>query len=276
MIDYICKIATVDEMERKWNYEIQKNKSLNWKIWKAEAIERVGNGQSIAYYGILNGEIICETTAMLDKRIVQNSDKLVDDKTAYLCAFRTIEKYQGKGCFSKLFRFMIDDLKSKGYEKVTLGVEPTETENLKIYQHLGFNEFIKSAREAYPDGTVIDVDYYGMYLCQNDSEYEKIIKIVCETFPHDLKEKALYFVSYLNSNSLTFERLLGYWKSQCYYSVKYENESVCYILLNGTGDEQQFAPLTIWSDDSGSNWYEHYPLSDDLKKTAWDNVDYCV
>ena len=166
MQDYICKIATIDEMECKWDYEIRKNKSPNWKIWMTEAIERVRNGQSIAYYGILNGEIICETTAMLDKSIVQNSNGLVDEKTAYLCAFRTIEKYQGKGYFSKLFRFMIHDLKSKGYEKVTLGVEPIETENLKIYQHLGFNEFIKSAQETYPDGTVIDVDYYGMRLIE--------------------------------------------------------------------------------------------------------------
>lgn len=164
MKDYICKIATIDEMEAKWNYEIKKHKSSNWKIWKAEALERVTNGQSVTYYGILNGKIICETTAMLDESIVQNSDELVNKKTAYLCAFRTVEKYQGKGCFSKLFRFMINDLKSKGYEKVTLGVEPTETENLKIYQHLGFNKFIKSAKETYPDGTVIDVDYYAMEL----------------------------------------------------------------------------------------------------------------
>lgn len=164
MKEYICKIAFIDEMEAKWNYEIKKNKSNNWKIWKAEAIERVRNGQSIAYYGILNGKIICETTAMLDKTIVQNSDDLVDDRTVYLCAFRTIEQYQGKGYFSKLLKFMIDDLKSKGYEKVTLGVEPSETNNLKIYQHLGFNEFIKSAQETYPDGTVINVDYYGMGL----------------------------------------------------------------------------------------------------------------
>lgn len=164
MKEYICKIATIDEMETKWNYETKKHKSPNWKIWKAESIKRVKNGQSIAYYGILNGKTICEATAMLDKGFVQNSDGLVDEKTAYFCAFRTIEKYQGKGYFSKLFRFMIDDLKSKGYQKATLGVEPTETENLKIYQHLGFNGFIKSAQETYPDGTVIYVDYYGMEL----------------------------------------------------------------------------------------------------------------
>lgn len=164
MNDYICKIASVDEMEAKWNDEIKKHKSSNWKIWKSEAIERAKQGQRIAYYGILNGKIICEATAMLDKNIVQNDDGLVDDKTVYLCAFRTIEKYQNRGYFSRLFDFMICDLKDRGYEKVTLGVEPTEAENLKIYQHLGFNEFIKSAKETYPDGTVIDVDYYAREL----------------------------------------------------------------------------------------------------------------
>lgn len=164
MNDYICKIASVDEMEAKWNYEIKKHKSSNWKIWKAEAIERAKRGQSIAYYGILNGKIICEATAMLDKNTVQNYDRLVDDKTVYLCAFRTIEKYQNKRYFSRLFDFMICDLKGRGYEKVTLSVEPAEADNLKIYQHLGFNEFIKSAKETYPDGTVIDVNYYAKEL----------------------------------------------------------------------------------------------------------------
>lgn len=164
MKDYICKIATIDEMQTKWNYEIKKNKNPNWKIWKTQAIERVINRQSIAYYGILNGKIICEATAMLDKSAVQNCDGLVDKKTAYLCSFRTVEKYQGKGYFSKLFRFMINDLKSKGYEKVTLGVEPAELDNLKLYKHLGFNEWIKSAQETYPDGTVVAVDYYSMEL----------------------------------------------------------------------------------------------------------------
>ena len=164
MKEYICKIATIDEMEVKWNYEIKKYKNRNWKIWKNEAMSRVKNGQSIVYYGILNSEIICETTAMLYKSVIQNSEGLVGDKTVYLCAFRTVEKYQGKGYFSNLFDFMINDLKSRGYKKVTLGVESAEIDNLKIYKHLGFNTFIKSAQEIYPDGTVIDVDYYGMEL----------------------------------------------------------------------------------------------------------------
>ncbi len=158
---YNCKIATVDELEAKWDAQIKRQKSPNWKIWKTPAAARVKNGQSIVYYGILNGKTVCEATAMLDKDTVQNGDGLVDAQTAYLCAFRTDEKYRGKGYFSELFRFMLRDLKCRGYKRVTLGVEPTETENLKIYQHFGFHTFIKSAQETYPDGTVIDVDYYG-------------------------------------------------------------------------------------------------------------------
>ena len=34
-MSYICKIATLDEMEEKWNYEIEHAKDkYNWKIWK--------------------------------------------------------------------------------------------------------------------------------------------------------------------------------------------------------------------------------------------------
>lgn len=47
---------------------------------------------------------------------------------------------------------------------MTLGIEPCETENLEIYKHFGFNEFIKFAKESYPDRATVDVDYYGMKL----------------------------------------------------------------------------------------------------------------
>lgn len=150
----------------KWNYEIrrQKQRKTGLKKLKNDAVYQIKNGQSVKYYGKLNNKIMCETTAMFDENIIQNSDELVDDKIVYLCNLSTDKRYRGKGYFSKLFRFMIDDLKNRGYEKFTLGVEPTETKNLQIYQHLGFNNFIKSGRETYLDGTVIDVDYYEIHL----------------------------------------------------------------------------------------------------------------
>ena len=101
---------------------------------------------------------------MLHPKVVQNSAGLVDGHTVYLSAFRTIDRFQGKGYFSKLFHFMIDDLRRKGFTKATLGVEPAEEKNKDIYTHYGFTEFIKTGKEYYPDGTVINVEYYGKIL----------------------------------------------------------------------------------------------------------------
>lgn len=166
MNSYICKIASLEEMDNKWDYEIAHagDDRENWIIWKKSSIENAQKGKLLPYYGILDGQIISEATAILDSSIAQNSDGLVDERTAYLSAFRTIDEHQGKGYFSKLFRYMLEDLKDRGYEKVTLGVEPEEAENKEIYFHYGFTEHIKNGVEVYPDGTKIDVEYYGKYL----------------------------------------------------------------------------------------------------------------
>ena len=163
---YECKIASVEEMNTKWDYEIAHKGADkdNWIIWKQSSMEHMLQGKSLPYYGILDGKIISEATAILDGSIAQNSAGLVDEKTAYLSAFRTIPEHQGKGYFSKLFKFMLKDLKNRGYEKVTLGVEPEEIENKEIYFHYGFTEHIKNGVEVYPDGTKIDVEYYGKQL----------------------------------------------------------------------------------------------------------------
>lgn len=162
---YICKIASLEEMHQKWDDEIRLHAGEeNWLFWKDEAIRNFRAGISIPYYGILDGTIICEATAVVSPDAVQNSDGMIGDRTVYLCAFRTVKQLQGKGCFSKLMRFMLNDLKQKGFEKAVLGVEPKERRNKERYQHWGFTEHIKTATEQYPDGTVIDVEYYGKQL----------------------------------------------------------------------------------------------------------------
>lgn len=160
---YICKIASMDEMIEKWDYEIARSGEDrdNWIIWKKENIERFKSGNIIPYYGIYDGTIICEATAIISPKAVQNSNLLVGDTTAYLSAFRTLPEYQGRGYFSALFRYMVNDLKERGYVRLTLGAEPGEEKNRQIYSHYGFTEYIKSATEKYPDGTVIDVDYFA-------------------------------------------------------------------------------------------------------------------
>ena len=59
---------------------------------------------------------------------------------------------------------MIDDLWHKEFTKATLGVEPDDKKNKEIYAHHGFTEYIKFGKEYYPDGTEIDVEYYGKIL----------------------------------------------------------------------------------------------------------------
>ena len=166
MGNYVCKIANIEEMNIKWDYEINNatDDKENWIIWKKENLDRFNKGYIIPYYGLLDGKIICECTAIINPSIIQNFDGLVDEKSAYLSAFRTIKEYQGQGYFSKLFKYMIEDLKKKGYERVTLGVEKEEEKNKAIYSKYGFTNHIKDAKESYPDGTIIDVEYYGKSL----------------------------------------------------------------------------------------------------------------
>lgn len=149
--NYICKIATLDEVNEKWDYEISNHPNNNsWKEWKNIFIDGINKNKRISYYGILNGKIITEGTVILSKDEAQNSEGLIDNQTAYLTAFRTVKEYQGKGYFSKLYRFIENDLKIKGFKRLTLGVEPSEIKNMKIYFNWGYDTFIKTAYEEYP------------------------------------------------------------------------------------------------------------------------------
>lgn len=166
MDNYVCRIASLEEMHARWDYNIaaaSKDRE-NWIIWKSENIDQFIRGLIIPYYGLLDGEVICECTAVISPEALSDPEGLVDDRTAYLSAFRTSEGYRGKGYFSRLFRFMLDDLRRRGYKNVTLGVEPQETINRQIYEHLGFTEHIKDSQDTYPDGSVISVQYYAKSL----------------------------------------------------------------------------------------------------------------
>lgn len=56
---------------------------------------------------------------------------------------------------------MESNLKSKGFEILTLGVEPCEVRNILIYFNWGFTNYIKTSYEIYSDGEKIIVNYYG-------------------------------------------------------------------------------------------------------------------
>lgn len=63
---------------------------------------------------------------------------------AYLAAFRTNKEFEGKGYFSKLYKFVENDLKEKGYTELSLGFGPEAVRNIEIYFHLGYRNYIKT------------------------------------------------------------------------------------------------------------------------------------
>ena len=129
MRNFTCKIAPLSDVEKRWDALIKNHPdNPNWSIWKNSNITNNQNNYRISYYGYLDGLIITEATAIispLDTTIL-NSEKLISKDMAYLTAFRTDSKYQNQGYFSKLYKFMEEDLKSRGFTKLSLGVEPQE------------------------------------------------------------------------------------------------------------------------------------------------------
>lgn len=65
------------------------------------------------------------------KMFIANKDQIayMFDMNAKEQAFRTKKDYDNKGYFSKFYKFMEFDLKSKGFERLTLGVELYEVRN---------------------------------------------------------------------------------------------------------------------------------------------------
>lgn len=168
MNSYKCVIADKDLIIKKWDCEIKKhNNSKLWIQFKKESLKNLDT--RIVYMGLLNGEIITEATAIVSEYDfnMQNKDGLIGDKKAYLTAFRTNKEYENKGYFSKLYKFMENDLKEKGYKILTLGVEPNEIRNMQIYFKWGFNEFIKTDYEYYSNEEKILVNYYKKSINKN-------------------------------------------------------------------------------------------------------------
>jgi len=102
---------------------------------------------------------------------------------------------------------------------------------------------------------------------------QKIEDFILEVLTGDTQKFALEFVAYLRTNEMLFERCCnGYWEDKLYWFVKYQNQYVCFILLDG----YEKGHWVIWSDDSDSNCFEDFPLDEHIRKVAWENVDFCI
>jgi GNAT superfamily N-acetyltransferase len=154
-MNYVCKIATLDEIIKRMDYLIKTHPNNNlWIKAKENAIRGYKEKSKIMYIGKLDNEIICEATAIVAedgfKGDITHTEQLLSDKRVYLCAFRTNKEYEGQGYFKTLLNYMLEDLKTKGYKEASLGVEPREVRNIQMYFHFGFTNYIKTTKETLP------------------------------------------------------------------------------------------------------------------------------
>ena len=152
MENFICKVANKEELIKRWDYLIKIHPNNNsWVVFRKNAIKNFDDGSTISYLGFLNDEIICELTAYIKPSAfigdISEPSGLLSSDMAYLAAFRTNKEYEGKGYFSKLYKFAESDLKERGYTELSLGVGPEAVRNMEIYFHLGFREYIKTTIE---------------------------------------------------------------------------------------------------------------------------------
>lgn len=152
MNNYVCKVADRDELIRRWKYLVEIHPVNNiWEKFKDNALNNFDNDNTISYVGILNGEIICELTAYIKEEAfiddIDDCEDLLSEDRCYLAAFRTNKEHEGNGYFSLLFDYVVEDLKSRGYKELSLGVSPEEVRNMEIYFHLGFRDYIKSTTQ---------------------------------------------------------------------------------------------------------------------------------
>ena len=155
MENYICKVATREELLKRWDYlvEIHPN-DHRWTGFRENALKHYDEESTISYLGFLDGEIICEATAYIKdsafKGDIDEPSGLLSDTMSYLAAFRTDKEYEGKGYFRKLYNFVENDLKERGYTELSLGVGPESVRNIEIYFHLGFRDYIKTVIQYEP------------------------------------------------------------------------------------------------------------------------------
>ena len=159
------KIANIDEVKEKWDYEIKIHPE-NLLYYKAanEFINEIKNGTRISYIAKLNNKIICDLTVIVKEKGILNEAKyyndLVSDKRVFLCGLRTIKEYQGKGYFSKFYKYVENDLKEKGYKEISLSVNIKETKNLMMYFKWNYTNYIRTEiREGKKDTFIFNYYY---------------------------------------------------------------------------------------------------------------------
>ena len=169
----------------------------------------------------------------------------------HLCV---LPEYRHRGIAKELLNHSFDIAMQSGTVKMKISIVEENQQLKKWYLDFGFKPICAKKFDFFP--------FTCGYMEKN------LIDFVTNTL-------TLEFIKFLTDNEMSLEKAGGYWQNQQYFYVKYKSEFVCYILINGKGDEAKFYPFTVWSDDSNSKWYCKNNLDEHNRNIAIKHIDIC-
>lgn len=135
----IITINDVNDILRLYS-EADANRKAKIEKDVLKDIEDAKNGNRIIYGTKLNREVI--GTIQLIFKMEKNF--YADGKTkAHLHHARVLEGLRDKGVGSYLVKIAEDEASKHGFKEITLGVEETNIEAIKLYEKLGYKEFTR-------------------------------------------------------------------------------------------------------------------------------------
>ncbi len=144
------RIATIDDLEKIWDYDINRQSGQEkeqWKRWKTQYLEYNKNGEATTFVVLDEDEPVGQITILFSPQCsaVKNRPMLCNGKNiANMNAFRIRKEYEGQGHISRLVKMAEGYAKEKGIDYLTIGSEAKESRNLAIYLHFGYTKFITS------------------------------------------------------------------------------------------------------------------------------------
>ena len=132
--DLLIREATGEEMLRLWGYTNAEEASPTARFFCCN----LADGNAVFWTVERDGALIGELYAFFD---LEDKDFADGKTTAYLCAFRIRKNFRGQGLGSRLMGTVLNDLRSRGFRRATIGV--SDARNERLYRRMGFTETVK-------------------------------------------------------------------------------------------------------------------------------------
>lgn len=131
-----CRIATIDDFKKLWNY----SNSNTYKYF-VNGISS-GNIELLTIENDSSGELVGELYIFWDSEDKEEANGV---SRAYLCALRVEKEYRGRGLSSLLIKKAKKRATQKGFKELTIGIDNDDYEKLSaIYKKWGFDVLVKS------------------------------------------------------------------------------------------------------------------------------------